>query len=450
MRRSISILSCLVLVVALSGGARAQEPPAASAGTAAPTHLSLQDAIHEAMEANPGLNALAHRATAAERDARAAARRRFGEVDAVGWYSRYRDDQIVRPIARELLGGGFGTLPFDRNQLHYGVTFRVPLYLGGKLSSGIAVSRLESERAAALLQGTRWQLRFNVTSLYAAAQTLDLVEQALGRQIAALQKTRKRLDLMVASGKRPEIDRLKVVESLEDARAQREEIRAQRTKVGALLLAVLGRDPSSELEVDPFPERLPDLATPARELRAAMEDTSEVRRARLAAEQASRGVTVARSSFIPSIFAAGNYMQNTAPSIEDPLDTWEVRVGVTVPLFAGGSRVEELHAAREREEAARMAYARTRLEALSRLEDALAAFTAARAKVRAAEARVAAGVEAARIEQIRYDTGAGTIEDLLRARAREEAARAARARARGAVITAGERINSIVEKEAVK
>ena len=60
---------------------------------------------------------------------------------------------------------------------------------------------------------------------------------------------------------------------------------------------------------------------------------------------------------------------------------------------------------------------------------------------------MSAGAEAARIETIRYDTGAGTIEDLLRAEARAAGAEAALARARAQVLSAAARINSLVEKE---
>jgi outer membrane protein TolC len=60
---------------------------------------------------------------------------------------------------------------------------------------------------------------------------------------------------------------------------------------------------------------------------------------------------------------------------------------------------------------------------------------------------VAAGTEAARIEQVRYDTGASTIEDLLRARSREESARAALASARAELVIAAARINTIAEQE---
>ncbi len=446
------LLSAIILCTLVMPMRAEERPPTPEAplAPAAPVHLSMQEAVSEAMEANPGLKALEHKVLAAKSDAKAASRTRWGELSGAAWYSKYKDDQILRPMSGELLAGGMASLPFDEDQLHYGLSFNIPLYMGGKLSRGIDISRLEAEKTQALHEGSRWQIRFNVVSLYSAAQTLDVVEDALGKQISALEKTKEKLDLMVDSGKRPEIDRLKVVESIEAARSELADARARRTKVGAMLLSLLGRDPSSKLEIDALPESSPRLQESPETLRMAVEANSELRHARLMSEQASDGVRIAKSSFIPKIFASGNYFEHDAPSLDSALDTWELRVGVSIPLLEGGARFERLGAAREREQAAGQAFEKVRLENLSKLEDGLAAFAAAQAKLRAAEARVAAGTEAARIEQIRYDTGAGTIEDLLRARAREEAARAALAQARGALITAGEKINSIVEKEAVK
>ena len=173
-------------------------------------------------------------------------------------------------------------------------------------------------------------------------------------------------------------------------------------------------------------------------------------RARFATEQGERNVRVTTSSFIPKIVASGNLTQNAAPSVADPLDTWQVSVGVVVPIFHGTSPFEELAAAKENRSAAQEALVQTQADIMARLEEALARLDAARAEIRAAHARVAAGDEAARIEQIRYDTGAGTIEDLLRAHSRKQNAQASLAKAIGAIVTAAERINSIVEKEAVK
>lgn len=417
---------------------------------AAEVHMSLENTIADALAAGPGLQAIGSSAKAAHREAKAANRRRWGTLDGVASYQQLQDDVIVRPISSELLAGGFASLPFDDQQWHWGVVAEVPLYLGGKLSNGIKISKLSAEKSIALLEGTRWQVRFNITSLYAAAQSLDAIDTALARQLSALEATNSRLELMVREGKRPDIDRLKVVEELEGARADRAGVQANRRKAGAMLLSLMGRDPAGEIAVDPLSDRLPELTTTPSDLRASLDETSMVRQARLALEQAESSVKIATSEYIPKVVARGNYLMNDGRSLDRSYNTWAVSVGMVVPLIHGGARPEHRAAAKEHRQAAEYLLVKAHLDTAAHLEDALAELGAARAAVEAAEARVAAGAEAARIEQIRYDTGAGTVEDLLRARAREEGAHSDLARAHAHALTAGARINSIVERKAVQ
>jgi outer membrane protein TolC len=274
------------------------------------------------------------------------------------------------------------------------------------------------------------------------------VGRALDHQIAALESTTTHLELMVAEGKRPEVDRLKVVEELEAARASRAAVASERTRVGALLLSLLGRDPAVGLGVDLLPERLPALVAPPEGLRAELDGASAIRHARLALEQARSGVKVATSEYLPKLVLHGDYMINDGLGLPGTQNTWSVSVGVVLPLLHGGARGEHRAAAREREQAATHALEKARLDAAARLEDALGGLRAAQQAVVAARARVEAGTEVARIEQIRYDAGASTIEDLLRAQAREAEAQAALAGARAGVITAAAHVDSVVEKEA--
>ncbi len=434
------ILVLVAVVFLFSGGP----------GSAENHHLKLDDAITLALADGPGLKAAESSAEAAAREAKASGRRRWGALDAVASYQLYQDDQMVRPISRQLLAEGFAGLPFDDEQWHYGVVAEVPLYLGGKLASSVEVAKISAEKARVLLEGTRWQVRFNVTSLYASAQSLDAVARALDRQIAALESTNSRLELMVSEGERPDVDRLKVVEELEGARADRATVGANRIKVGALLLSLLGKNPTDRVTVDHLPEQLPRLVVDAAELHGEIEGVSTIRQAHLSLNQSEQAVDIATSEFIPKVVARGNYMVNDAPSLDGAEDTWGLSLGVVVPLIHGGARSERRSAAKERRQAAEFALEKARLETQAQLEGGLASFGAALDTVRAAEARVAAGGEAARIEQIRYDTGAGTIEDLLRARAREAGALAAVARARASVLTAAAHVNTIAEKEAVK
>ena len=444
MKRWMNIIT-LAVALAFStfvGTAEAQEP----------LMLALDRAVAATLENNPGIKSLDHQVRAAEGRASAASRIRWGRLDAFFYTQRTNDAWLVRPMSEELLAeaGSFAGLPWDRNQNHWGASFVIPLYTGGSLNSGIEIGRLQSEEFIALAEGTRWQLRFNATSLYAAAQALDQVLLAQDQQIAALKRTKENLDLMISVGKRPALDGLKTLASLEAVKSGRAGTAAERVKVGALLLSLMGEDPKRNITVDPLPDFAPQLQVSPDDLFLTLEVSSSFRRAGFAVEQANRMVTAERSSFIPKVTASGNYSWHDAPSLDGTLDTWEVKLGVIVPILAGGSRSESLGSAKENAASAGLDLENIRLKTTAELVDSVAAFGAAQQQIVADRARVAAANEAARIEGIRYDSGAGTIEDLLMARAEEQDARAAIARAFAAARTTGERINSIVEKEVVK
>ncbi len=444
-RRLALVSLALALTVAPLRAQETVAPP-----PAAPVHLTVAQAIDEALKANPGLKAAGHQASAALLDASATARGRWGELNAIGSYSYLNDDQLIRPLSSALLAQGMANLPFDRSQAQYGFAYQFPLYLGGRLNHQIRIARLESQKSEALLEGSRWQIRFNVVSLYSTAQALDLVLASLKEQIAALQQTRTTLDEMVRLGKRPEVDRLKVVEELEGVKGQRANVRADRIKIGALLLSVLGRDPATGVSVVPLRENQP-LPTPGElaGLRAPLGSNSAIRRSRLATEQADGSVKVARSEFLPKVYAGANFLEHTGTEIDRTLDTWGASVSVMLPLFEVNARFKRMDAARQRQAAARESLAEAEFKVRAEWQEALARLDAAHTNLDAAQARVAAADEAARIQQVSYDTGATTIEDLLRARAREESAKSSLAGARADLVTAAERINTVAEQEIV-
>jgi outer membrane protein TolC len=440
-----TVLACVAAAMLVAGLFRA------SAGTSitnepSVVHLTLADAIDEAIKANPSLKASSHQAKAAEGEATAMARSRLGGLSAVGSYSYLNDDQIIRPMSSELLANGFAGAPWDRSQAHYGLSYEIPLYLGGRLNNQIQIAKLEARKSTELLEGTRWQVRFNVVSLYSTVQALDHTELALDDQIAALTETKTNLDEMVSLGKRPDVDRLKVIEDLEAARASRAVTGADRRRVASLLLSVLGRNPAERVKVEP--QTAPSMVGADDEaLPSVVTDNSIIRAARLSAEQSGRGVKLARGEFLPSVYVGANVMENRGMTIDRNEETWGATVSVSLPIFEWGSRFSKLKAARAKQAAAQESLRQTELQTEAAWQDALARFEAAQTNVIAAKARVAAGIEAARIEQVRYDTRAGTIEDLLRARSREEAARAAQASARAELVIAAERLNTIAEKK---
>jgi outer membrane protein TolC len=436
-------LACLTpaLVVA--------QVPAASASDG--QRVALAGAVTAALENAPALQAAAAQGRAAQWNATAAGRARFGHLDGVLSYAHYQDDQILRPMSKQIFGPlGMLGLPWDRDQVHYGVLLQVPIYTSGRMSSTIRIATMQVQQAELFTQGSRWDIRANTTALYATLQTLDAVAAALDQSIATLEATHRRLSLMVDQGRRPRIDRLKLEEELEEARGRRAGIEADRSRVRALLLAMMGRDPALPLEVDPLPDAdlalVPDAGGPA----ALARSSSVVRRAEIAAQQAREAVTVSQSARLPNVALRGNLMGHAGLAHGDQVKTWELGVAVTVPVFDGGVRASATASAREMALAGRATATRALLDREAQIVDAHARFTAAGVSLTAARARVASAGEAARIEQVRYDTGVGTVEDLLRARAREFAAASSLAQARGDRISAAARLNALSEKEIVQ
>lgn len=428
----------------------AQDPPVAPAELPETVHLGMEEAVARALDANPGLEAMSEKARSADRDAAASFRQHFGEVEAVAWTSRYKDAQILRPISQNLLDEGIGGLPFARGQFHYGLTFEVPLFVGGKLFAGSSLARLKADEAGVLLEGTRWQISANVTTVYASAQALEAVAGAYGEDVAALEKTRDRLRLMVEEGKRPEVDLLKASETLEEARAELADARADLIHVKALLAALLGYPADQNLELDPLPDRFPILVADTADLAGIVEGGSAVAAAELRVRQADRGKRVALSEFLPKVSVRGNLLEHTASPLSGTQETWELTLAASIPAFSGGRRTAAYQSAAAAARAADLELRQTRLQQQAEVRGALARFEAARTALDAARRRVEAAAEAARIEGLRYDNGAGTIEDLLRARTRASAAEAALAKAEGDVLSAAAQINALAGKELVQ
>jgi len=444
----LSVVIVLTGFDAISSSARAA--PVTTTARRDTLHLGMADAIARALDANPGVRAAAERARSADRAATAASRRHFGDVEAVAWTSRYRDAQILRPISRSLMTNGLDGLPFAQDQVHYGLTFELPLFVGGKLLAGSHLARLKADEAGALLGGTRWEIQANVTTLYASAQALAVVTDAYRENVVSLEETGRRLRLMVDQGKRPEVDLLKATEAMEEARAQLADAQAELIHVGSLLGALLDYPADRALDLDPLPDRVPTLSGDTTDWRGLTERASTVVAAELHARQAESYRSVVRSEFLPALSLRGNVLGHAASSVAGSQETWELTLAASIPLFTGGRRVAEYQSAAAGVRAAELALRQTRLQQQADIQGALARLRAAETSLDAANRRVEAAVEAARIEGLRYDNGAGTIEDLLRARTRAAAAEAALARSKGDVLGTAAQINALVEEEIVR
>ncbi len=388
------------------------------------TALTLNEAEEKALAANPRLQAARLNALAAAQRAQEASGRRYGELDLVGSYNHFDTDRSLVPISIDLFKKpslGFYQLPWDRNQVHYGVTYQIPLLAAGTLHEGRLVAELSQRASEDLALYGASEVRYNVRATYRNVLTLTHALAAVTAYERALENDAKDADLKVRVGAWASVDGAKVNFALESARAQRDAVQAQIGSLEALLAALMGEDaPPDGYTLADVPEApAPAAGTLREDAEAALGSRRDLAAVKATVAIAERKKRLAKEAFGPLLMLGGSYMTNSAPGVKDRIDTDEFGLFLKLPLFQGLQRVHALHAADLDLQAAERQRRAKELEVTAQVRDALGRVQAARAQVEAGKAQRALGAEVARVEHLKLEQGTGKMEDYLAARAQE-------------------------------
>ncbi len=390
------------------------------AASAAASHLTLEEATQRALAASPRVVTAQHDASAATQAASQARARRFGAIDLTGAYNHYESGRLVRPMAIELFkdpAGGFSQLPWDADQLHYGISWQIPLLAGGALSEGQRIARLGADSAASTAAFTRTEVRFAVRAAYRNALVLTHALAAAEAYVSALERDAADADLKAKLGTWARVDAEKVRFALAGAQAEREGLRAQRRSAKVSLAALMGDEPSAEgYALEDVPEERTHVPGPV-DPSPALTQRADLSAAQSQTQAAERREALAKKSFGPEVAVIGSWLSNRGLSLGESFPTHELSVVVRIPLFDGGARLAGLRQARAARAAADERLRGKRLEVAAQVRDAAARLDAAEAQLEAGKTQRALGSEVARVEKLKLDQGTGKIEDYLAAQA---------------------------------
>lgn len=383
--------------------------------------LTLEEALARALAANPRLRAAKLEVAVAKAQTSQAIGRHFGEVDFLTVYNAYDDARLVRPIAGPLNPATIGSMPFDQNQVHFGVTWQLPLLTPG-LVYGDLIARDREATARATSAHAVAEVRYSARAAYRNILVLAHALDATAAYEAALDEDRQAADLKVRVEAWPPVDAQKVGFTLEGARARKAALQAQRTTAEGMLAALMGEDPPPDgFQVADLPDETVDAEVPSLdELQGqAQSGRNDLEAARGAVRAAEHRRDMSRAAFLPEIGVQGSYLRHAAPSVSGTLPTLDFALVVKFPILVGATRWfamdetgAELGAARERERA-------RELEVATQVSAAAARVQAARAQLRSGRARRELGREVARVEHLKLLQGTGRMEDYLAARAQE-------------------------------
>jgi outer membrane protein len=385
--------------------------------------LTIEEAEAKALSANPISRAAQLDALAAAQRVAEAKGRHFGTVDLFGNYVNFESPRLVRPMSIDLFtdpAGGFSQLPWDANQVHYGVAFRIPMLAGGSLHEGDRIAGLARSAAEATAGFTREEVRTRVRAAYRNALLAHHALAAAQSYRGALVKDESDARLKVNVGALAPVDAAKLTFALRGAEAHVAELAAEERTALAALAAVFGETlPSDGYDLADVPEGPPPLETGGRTVADALAGRLDLTAVRDTTGIAEHEKALARKTFGPRLSLEGNWQRNDAPSLAHPLDTHEIALIFSLPLFDGLTRVHALKEAEIRLQAARERERAKELEVSIQVVDAEGKVEAARARLAAGEAQRALGTEVARVEHLKLEQGTGKMEDYLAARAQE-------------------------------
>jgi multidrug efflux system outer membrane protein len=330
------------------------------------------------------------------------------------------------------------------------IAFSLDPDLNGAGRTRAEADRLRVEAQAARVDAARLTARSTAVQLYAAHREAQARAAAGDLAVAALEDALSLAETRARAGLTSGLDPAAARAALAAARAR--PISARQAEVDARLglEALLGRPPGG-LAGDlgqPVADGL--MTPPVRALAApaaVLARRPDLRAAELELWAAGADARAARRDFWPTLtLGAALGGQDVDPQTPFTASGFLTRIagGLTTPLFTFGRLESARDAADARRVAAEIAYRQAAIDALSEVEEALAAHASAEARAATLTEAVAAADDQVELAARRYRAGVSPFIEVLTAQRAAADAQASRAAARGEMLGSFAGLNAAI------
>lgn len=342
----------------------------------------------------------------------AAKAERMPRLDGFAGLSTYRYPAPVVPIY--ITPGSSITIPnFDTTLYDAGVVFTLPLYRGGRLARGVTIAEMRKSIAEDLYRMTRQDLVFNLTSTYYKILQLEKFFAANEKTAKQFEAHRKNVETALKAGTAAKVDLLKIDTELAHANQTTLISKNNLESAQELLKVLMGMEdmtPTVRLADEPVTDERP----PAYDvcLSSALAQRPDYQAAGTSVSASEERVALAQGRRLPALTFTTDYVDKSGTDFEFR-ENWTMALRLTLPLFEGGSISAEVGKARAEQLKAKEDERALRLDITREVRDALLNIENARARIDVASTAISSARENLRIEELRYQAGAGTTTDVI-------------------------------------
>ncbi|WP_457567210.1 TolC family protein [Desulfurobacterium sp.] len=371
--------------------------------------LTMEEAVKTALKNNPDLLISKTKVLTAEMNAKSKKRGNYGKFILKGSYTRYNLPRTLTPIVPPIVG----PVPSDRDIGSLGIAYTVNLFSGFSKIEDVKIANIEKKLAENYLELSKAQIAYNVRSIYLKILSLKDNRAALSSYLKALNTLKNNIQTGIKTGKRPEVDLLKVEAEIEKANAEIETINGNIKILRSALEFLMGKKINGTIE--------PVKTTFNPDIETSTKNNVRIKIARMKLEKSRKFAKKLKSSYYPSIDLNAYYGKNYGD--DESATIWQIGVNFNWLLFDFGSREAKLEMAKEGIIASKFALEREKLSVNKEITEAATRIETAQEKIKGALKEVKLAEKVKDIEEVRYSTGAGTIYDLLTAEAKLESAK---------------------------
>ncbi len=393
-RKHIAVC-CMIWVVPLSAGAQVESIP-------------LSEALELALERNPSLAASGEHREASEARVRAARSGYFPQLSVVAGYTWYKEPNIIIPIHE------IGVFPPLDDQI-YTTDFqlKMPLFTGGRNAANTRAARASVEESNAQQNLVKFGVLEGIGRTFVHARQIEDSQRLVTARINSLRRRYREMALLLKEGRVSPAELALVKASVQSARADSIDIDRNKVELSHRLGQLLGLDRPVGPEIAGFDADRSGSGPEAFIFSDTSSSTGPLvakARAQLVWAEATKGVI--SSSFWPEISAFGVYMYRSGADF-NMIGEWAAGIALRFPLFEGGRRIADRHAADAMVRAAQERLKSAQLEQDANLEISLEQCKSARVQREYIERAVENKAQSIAAQQEMYRTGRVSLSDVL-------------------------------------
>jgi len=347
----------------------------------------------------------------------------YGSLDLVGDYTHYNTPRTLMPLTPTIIASGPVTTTKDL--FSAGIAYNVPLFTGFAQTRQIEIEDIAKQMSTAKDRLTKEQLVYNIRSLYLSILVQKEILKAQRAYTHALKKLTKQIAYEVEVGKKAKIDLFKAQSDSQASQTQQEILASHIEMTKATLSSLVGKKVG---KVSPLRIKVKKPRYSVNKLYAKVSRLAKVEMEDMALSKADKMIAKSRSAKLPQVnlssYMGKNYGEDLVSKDWDNETLWQVGVNVKWNLVDFGKRDLGVQQAKIAKMEATFKKEQTLLDLRKLLTQGVEKIKQSYAEYLGNSAQLRLSKKSEKIEKVRYENDAATLNDLLLAKGKRQLAQA--------------------------